>query len=65
VEVSDLKSAQVYYFRFRSFTREGWQGYSQVVSLLVHYPCNEPPRSALIAGAQFMAHRTLCQNALG
>ena len=36
VEVSDLKSAQVYYFRFRAFTREGWQGYSQVVSLLVH-----------------------------
>jgi len=31
-----LKSAQTYYFRFRAFTREGWQDYSQVVSLLVH-----------------------------
>ena len=36
VEVSDLKSAQTYYFRFRALTREGWQDYSQVVSLLVH-----------------------------
>ena len=35
-EVSGLKSAQVYYFRFRAFTRAGWQDYSQVVSLLVH-----------------------------
>jgi hypothetical protein len=35
-EVSGLKSAQVYYFRFRAFTREGWQDGSQVVSLLVH-----------------------------
>jgi hypothetical protein len=36
VEVSGLKSSQVYYFRFRAFTREGWQDYSQVVNLLVH-----------------------------
>jgi hypothetical protein len=35
-EVSGLKSAQTYYFRFRAFTRAGWQDYSQVVSLLVH-----------------------------
>jgi hypothetical protein len=35
MEVSGLMSAQVYYFRFRALTREGWQGYSQVVSLLV------------------------------
>jgi uncharacterized SAM-dependent methyltransferase len=34
-EVSGLKSAQTYYFRFRAFTRAGWQDYSQVVSLLV------------------------------
>jgi hypothetical protein len=34
-EASGLKSLQVYYFRFRTFTRAGWQGYSQVVSLLV------------------------------
>ena len=36
MEVAGLKSAQVYSFRFRAFTRAGWQGYSQVVSLLVH-----------------------------
>ncbi|HZF55584.1 MAG TPA: fibronectin type III domain-containing protein [Polyangiaceae bacterium] len=35
-EVSGLKSAQVYFFRFRAFTRAGWQDYSQVVSLIVH-----------------------------
>jgi hypothetical protein len=35
-EVSGLTSAQTYYFRFRAFTRAGWQDYSQVVSLLVH-----------------------------
>jgi len=35
-EVSGLKSAQFYSFRFRTFTRAGWQDYSQVVSLLVH-----------------------------
>jgi hypothetical protein len=34
-EVSGLKSAQTYSFRFRAFTRAGWQDYSQVVSLLV------------------------------
>jgi hypothetical protein len=37
-EVSGLTSAQVYSFRFRTFTRAGWQDYSQVVSLLVHEP---------------------------
>jgi GAF domain-containing protein len=36
-EVADLTSAQVYYFRFRAFTRAGWQDYSPVVSLLVHF----------------------------
>ena len=36
MEVADLTSAQVYYFRFRAFTRAGWQDYSPVVSLLVH-----------------------------
>jgi hypothetical protein len=35
-EVADLTSAQVYHFRFRAFTRAGWQDYSPVVSLLVH-----------------------------
>jgi hypothetical protein len=35
-EVAGLTSAEVYYFRFRAFTREGWQDYSPVVSLLVH-----------------------------
>jgi hypothetical protein len=35
-EVSGLKAAQFYSFRFRTFTRAGWQDYSQVVSLLVH-----------------------------
>jgi len=35
-EVSGLESAKTYYFRFRAFTRAGWQDYSQVVSLLVH-----------------------------
>jgi hypothetical protein len=35
-EVADLTSAQVYYLRFRAFTRAGWQDYSPVVSLLVH-----------------------------
>jgi hypothetical protein len=35
-EVSGLTSACTYYFRFRTFTREGQQDYSQVVSLLVH-----------------------------
>jgi hypothetical protein len=35
-EASDLKTAQVHYFRFRAFTRAGWQGYSQVASLLVY-----------------------------
>ena len=35
-EVAGLKSAQVYSFRFRAFTRAGWQDYSQVVSVLVH-----------------------------
>jgi hypothetical protein len=35
-EVSGLTSACYYYFRFRTFTREGEQDYSQVVSLLVH-----------------------------
>ena len=35
-EVAGLASAQVYYFRFRTFTRAGWQDYSPVVSLLVH-----------------------------
>jgi hypothetical protein len=35
-EVSGLQSACTYYFRFSTFTRAGHQGYSQVVSLLVH-----------------------------
>ncbi len=35
-EVSGLTSACTYYFRFRTFTRDGQQDYSQVVSLLVH-----------------------------
>ena len=35
-EVADLTSAQVDYFRFRAFTRAGWQDNSPVVSLLVH-----------------------------
>ena len=35
-EVSGLTLGQTYYFRFRAFTRAGWQDYSQVVSLLVH-----------------------------
>jgi hypothetical protein len=35
-EVAGLTSAEVYYFRFRTFTRAGWQDYSPVVSLLVH-----------------------------
>jgi hypothetical protein len=35
-EVSGLTPGQTYYFRFRAFTRAGWQDYSQVVSLLVH-----------------------------
>lgn len=35
-EIADLTSAQVYYFRFRAFTRAGWQDYSPVMSLLVH-----------------------------
>jgi len=35
-EVSGLESAKTYFFRFRAFTRAGWQDYSQVVSLLVH-----------------------------
>jgi hypothetical protein len=35
-EVSGLQAACIYYFRFRAFTRAGWQDYSQVVSLLVH-----------------------------
>ncbi len=35
-EVSGLQAACTYYFRFRAFTRAGWQDYSQVVSLLVH-----------------------------
>jgi hypothetical protein len=34
-EVADLTPVQVYYFRFRAFTRAGWQDYSLVVSLLV------------------------------
>ena len=34
-EVSGLTSACTYYFRFRTFTRAGWQDYSPVVSLLV------------------------------
>lgn len=34
--VSGLTSASTYFFRFRTFTRAGQQGYSQVVSLLVH-----------------------------
>ena len=34
-EVSGLESAKTYSFRFRAFTRAGWQDYSQVVSLLV------------------------------
>ena len=36
VEVASLTSAEVYYFRFRTFTRAGWQDYSPVMSLLVH-----------------------------
>ena len=35
-EVVGLTSAQVYSFRFRTYTRAGWQDYSPVVSLLVH-----------------------------
>jgi hypothetical protein len=35
-EVVGLTSAEVYYFRFRTYTRAGWQDYSSVVSLLVH-----------------------------
>jgi hypothetical protein len=35
IELADLTSPQVYYFRFRAFTRAGWQDYSPVVSLLV------------------------------
>jgi hypothetical protein len=35
-EVSGLTRACTYYFRFRTFTRAGRSGYSQVVSLLVH-----------------------------
>jgi hypothetical protein len=35
IELADLTSPQVYYFRFRAFTRAGWQDYSSVVSLLV------------------------------
>ncbi|HZF56206.1 MAG TPA: fibronectin type III domain-containing protein, partial [Polyangiaceae bacterium] len=35
-EVSGLQAACIYSFRFRAFTRAGWQDYSQVVSLLVH-----------------------------
>ena len=35
-ELEGLTSAQVYSFRFRAFTRAGWQDYSPVVSLLVH-----------------------------
>jgi hypothetical protein len=35
-EIAGLNSACTYYFRFRAFTRAGWQDYSQVVSLLVH-----------------------------
>jgi hypothetical protein len=35
-EVSGLTPRCVYHFRFRAFTRAGWQDYSQVVSLLVH-----------------------------
>jgi hypothetical protein len=34
--LSGLTSASTYFFRFRTFTRAGQQGYSQVVSLLVH-----------------------------
>ena len=35
-EVSGLTSHSTYYFRYRTFTRAGHQGYSQVVSLFVH-----------------------------
>jgi hypothetical protein len=35
-EASGLTSACVHYFRFRTFTRDGQQDYSQVVSLVVH-----------------------------
>jgi hypothetical protein len=35
-EIADMTSAQVYYFRFRAFTRAGWQDYSPIVSLIVH-----------------------------
>jgi hypothetical protein len=35
-EVAGLTSAEIYYFRFRTYTRAGWQDYSPVISLLVH-----------------------------
>jgi hypothetical protein len=34
-ELSGLTPACVYYFRFRAFTRAGWQDYSQVVRFIV------------------------------
>ena len=34
-EISGLTPGSVYSFRFRAFTRAGWQDYSQVVSLMV------------------------------